>query len=131
MREPDKFSIVVQAMAMLINLSTIIFILWAIFFSGVLRAETDTNNRLEQRFESPTLVIVEPPFADLSVSVDEIIEVLEKARLYIWNELPQSTTLEFDPCTIDPICMAQRQVERMRERKALREKIDRILKVLK
>ena len=76
-------------------------------------------------------IVFNDPTEDLSVSVDEIIEVLEKARPYIWNELPQSTTLEFDPCTIDPICMAQRQVERMRERKALREKIDRILKVLK
>lgn len=76
-------------------------------------------------------IVFNDPTADLSVSVDEIIEVLEKARPYIWNELPQSMTLEFDPCTIDPICMAQRQVERMIERKAIREKIDRILKILK
>ena len=69
-----------------------------------------------------------------AVEVKELITILEQARYHVWDTrmLTQVYTYGiFNPCENDPICAAEREVERMKERKALAERIDQVVKILK
>ena len=65
------------------------------------------------------------------VELKEIIALLEQARRHVWEHEVFFTTDIYDPCITDPICTAEREVERMRDRKALAERIDEVVKILK
>lgn len=66
------------------------------------------------------------------VELKEIITLLEQARRHVWN-IPFNhvyTLGIYDPCADDIICAAQREVDKMVDRKALAERIDQVVKIL-
>ena len=71
--------------------------------------------------------------SDEDVEIQELIDILEKARPHVWNEqVPYGiTTLQVDHCVTDPICMAERELAKMKERKALSKRIEAVLRILK
>jgi F0F1-type ATP synthase beta subunit len=85
-----------------------------------------------QIVESETIAGTENIYHEY-VEIQDLIDILEKALPHVWSEhKPYGTmTLQIDYCITDPICMAERNIEQMKERKKLSKRIEEVVRILK
>jgi hypothetical protein len=121
-----------------------------ILLATVAWAEPATINREGQLVWSGTTAVQAEPPKDLvlpsgivitgvtyrdktlgTVEINDLIKILEQARPHVWTETTMITTAIYDGCITDAICMAEREVKRMKQRKKLAERIDEVVRVLR